>query len=55
MRRILLARDSLLTNALYRQSIGEAAIDAFLRLKQVYDPEMLFQSDLFRRVFQESV
>lgn len=50
-----LAKDSLLTNALYRRSIGDTAVEAFLHLKQRYDPEMLFQSNLFRRVFQASL
>jgi decaprenylphospho-beta-D-ribofuranose 2-oxidase len=50
--RFYLAKDSLLTNTLYRQSVGDEAVEAFLQFKQVYDPEMLFQSDLFRRVFQ---
>lgn len=50
--RFYLAKDSLLTNTLYRRSVGDAAVEAFLQLKQVYDPEMLFQSNLFRRVFQ---
>jgi decaprenylphospho-beta-D-ribofuranose 2-oxidase len=49
-----LAKDSLLTNILYRRSIGDDAVDTFLQLKEVYDPEMLFQSDLFRRVFQDA-
>jgi len=53
--RFYLAKDSLLTSALYRRSVGDAAVDTFLHLKQLYDPEMLFQSDLFRRVFQASV
>jgi decaprenylphospho-beta-D-ribofuranose 2-oxidase len=52
--RFYLAKDSLLTDALYRQSLGDAAVDAFLYLKHLYDPEMLFQSDLFRRVLQPS-
>jgi decaprenylphospho-beta-D-ribofuranose 2-oxidase len=52
--RFYLAKDSLLTSALYRQSVGDAAVEQFLRLKQQYDPEMLFQSNLFRRVFQPS-
>ena len=52
--RFYLAKDSLLTNTLYRRSIGDAAVEAFLHLKQQYDPEMLFQSNLFRRVFQAS-
>lgn len=53
--RFYLAKDSLLTNALYRQSVGDAAVEAFLDLKRLYDPEMLFQSNLFRRVFQAVV
>ena len=52
--RFYLAKDSLLTNTLYRRSVGDAAVEAFLHLKQQYDPEMLFQSNLFRRVFQAS-
>jgi decaprenylphospho-beta-D-ribofuranose 2-oxidase len=53
--RFYLAKDSLLTNSLYRRSVGDAAVEEFLRLKQQYDPEMLFQSNLFRRVFQVSL
>lgn len=53
--RFYLAKDSLLTHTLYRQSIGDAAVEAFLHLKQLYDPDMLFQSNLFRRVFQASL
>ncbi|MEJ2600012.1 MAG: FAD-binding oxidoreductase [Anaerolineales bacterium] len=50
--RFYLAKDHYLTHAQYRQSVGDQAVDAFLRLKQCYDPEMLLQSDLFRRVFR---
>jgi decaprenylphospho-beta-D-ribofuranose 2-oxidase len=50
--RFYLAKDSLLTPALYRRSVGGEAVEAFLRLKQRYDPDLLFQSDLFRRLFQ---
>jgi decaprenylphospho-beta-D-ribofuranose 2-oxidase len=53
--RFYLAKDSLLTHTLYRRSVGDAAVEAFLHLKQRYDPEMLFQSNLFRRVFQPSL
>jgi decaprenylphospho-beta-D-ribofuranose 2-oxidase len=53
--RFYLAKDSLLTHSLYRRSVGDAAVEAFLHLKQLYDPEMLFQSNLFRRVFQASL
>jgi decaprenylphospho-beta-D-ribofuranose 2-oxidase len=52
--RFYLAKDSLLTSTLYRQSVGDATVEVFLQLKQLYDPEMLFQSNLFRRVFQAS-
>jgi FAD/FMN-containing dehydrogenase len=53
--RFYLAKDSLLTHSLYRQSVGDAAVEAFLHLKQLYDPEMIFQSNLFRRVLQASL
>ena len=53
--RFYLAKDSLLTTTLYRRSVGGAAVETFLHLKQLYDPEMLFQSNLFRRVFQASL
>jgi FAD/FMN-containing dehydrogenase len=53
--RFCFAKDSLLTHALYRASVGEAAGEAFLQLKQRYDPELLFQSDLFRRVLCPSL
>ena len=52
--RFYLAKDRLLTHTQYRQSVGDAAVDTFLNLKQRYDPETLLQSDLFRRVFQPS-
>ncbi|QBD74583.1 FAD-binding oxidoreductase [Ktedonosporobacter rubrisoli] len=53
--RFYLAKDSLLTNRLYRRSIGDQTVEAFLKLKQFYDPEMRFQSNLFHRVFQASL
>jgi decaprenylphospho-beta-D-ribofuranose 2-oxidase len=49
--RFSLAKDALLTSALYRRSVGDAAVETFLDLKRRCDPGMLFQSDLFRRVF----
>ena len=52
--RFYLAKDHLLTHAQYRQSVGDEAVDAFLQLKQRFDPDALLQSDLFRRVFQPS-
>ena len=48
--RFYLAKDSLLTPGLYRQSLGDAPVDALLDLKRQLDPELRFQSDLFRRV-----
>lgn len=50
--RFYLAKDHFLTHTQYRQSIGEDAMDSFFHLKQCYDPQMLLQSDLFRRLFQ---
>ena len=52
--RFYLAKDSLLTSTLYRRSVGDATVEAFLHLKRMCDPEMLIQSNLFRRVFQAS-
>lgn len=52
--RFYLAKDGLLTSALYRASMGDATVDAFLQLKRRYDPDLLLQSDLFHRVFQTS-
>ncbi len=49
--RLYHAKDALLTHGLYRQSIGDAAVDAFLRMKRSLDPDDLLQSDLYRRVF----
>jgi decaprenylphospho-beta-D-ribofuranose 2-oxidase len=51
--RFYLAKDSLLTHALYCRSMGDARVEAFLQLKRRYDPDMLLQSNLFRRIFQE--
>jgi decaprenylphospho-beta-D-ribofuranose 2-oxidase len=50
--RLYLAKDALLTQDRLRQSVGDAAIETFLALKRQYDPDMLLQSDLFRRLFQ---
>jgi len=51
--RFYLAKDALLTQAQYRQSVGAAAVDGFLELKRQYDPDGRLQSDLFQRVFQQ--
>jgi|SRR5579859_3008192 len=50
--RFYLAKDQLLTQAQYRQSVGAAAVDSFLELKRRFDPDRLLQSDLYQRVFQ---
>lgn len=50
--RFYLAKDHYLTAAQYRASVGSDHLDAFLRLKQRFDPESLLQSDSFRRVFR---
>ena len=49
--RFYLAKDHFLTGVQYRQSIGDKAVDTFLRLKKQYDPDQLLQSDIFRRLF----
>ena len=50
--RFYLAKDHLLTQAQYRQTVGGEAVDTFLELKRQLDPETRLQSDLFQRVFQ---
>jgi decaprenylphospho-beta-D-ribofuranose 2-oxidase len=50
--RFYFAKDHFLTHKQYRQSMGDESIASFLRLKKCYDPEMVLQSDLFRRIFQ---
>ncbi len=52
--RFYLAKDHFLTPAQYRQSVGDETFEAFLGFKERFDPEMLLQSDLFRRVFRPS-
>jgi decaprenylphospho-beta-D-ribofuranose 2-oxidase len=49
--RFYLAKDRLLTAAQYRRSLGDSTVEAFLRLKRRLDPEGLWQSDLYRRLF----
>jgi decaprenylphospho-beta-D-ribofuranose 2-oxidase len=53
--RFYLAKDHFLTHAQYRRSVGDAVVDTFLQYKQRFDPEMLLQSDLFRRLFQPAL
>lgn len=49
-----LAKDHFMTPTQYRQSVGDQAVETFLKIKQRYDPETLLQSDLYRRLFQPS-
>ncbi len=49
--RFYLAKDSTLRPEVARAYLGEAALTAFRELKQRCDPESLFQTDLWRRVF----
>jgi FAD/FMN-containing dehydrogenase len=50
--RFYLAKDHFMTAEQYRRSIGAETVDTFLDLKRRYDPEAVFQSDLFQRLFQ---
>lgn len=49
--RFYLAKDDVLTAAEYARSVGQEHIDAFLALKRRLDPEGVWSSNLFRRVF----
>lgn len=48
--RLYLAKDSVLNAETFARSMGGERVERFLALKQTYDPEWLFQSDLFRRI-----
>jgi len=50
--RFYLAKDHFMTGEQYRASLGDAAVNTFLRLKQQVDPQTTLQSDVFRRIFQ---
>src|SRR5207253_2432156 len=52
--RLYLAKDSVLNSQTYARSMGMDRIERFLAVKRTYDPEHIFQSDLFRRVFAQS-
>jgi len=45
------AKDATLRPEYLRRSLGEDRIERFLSLKRLYDPAMMLQSDLFRRLF----
>jgi decaprenylphospho-beta-D-ribofuranose 2-oxidase len=50
--RFYLAKDSILTASQARQSFGDEVVREFLRLKRELDPNELFQSDMYRRLFR---
>jgi len=52
--RFYLAKDHFMTQTEYRRSLGDTAVNTFLDVKRRYDPEALFQSDLFHRVLGEA-
>lgn len=49
--RFYFAKDSLITAENVRRSLGDAAVDKFMKLKAEADPDNLLQSDLYRRCF----
>ena len=51
--RLYLAKDDVLDADSYARSIGMDRIERFLAIKRAYDPEGLFQSALFRRIFAQ--
>jgi len=50
--RLYLAQDRVLDAQTFRQMMGSEIIDRFSQIKAAYDPNTLFQSNLFRRLFQ---
>lgn len=52
--RFYFAKDSLLSPAARASLLGEERTRRFLALKKAVDPQCLFQTDLFRRVFGEA-
>ncbi|MGO8948761.1 MAG: FAD-binding oxidoreductase [Ktedonobacterales bacterium] len=51
--RFYLAKDHFQTREQYRRSVGDTVVDHFLELKERFDPESLWQSDLYHRLFAE--
>ncbi len=52
---LYLAKDDILDSETFAQSMGMDRIERFLAIKHAYDPEGLFQSDLFRRLFAQRI
>ena len=51
--RLYLAKDDVLDSDAFARSMGMDRIERFLAVKRAYDPEGLFQSALFRRIFAQ--
>jgi decaprenylphospho-beta-D-ribofuranose 2-oxidase len=49
--KLYVAQDKVLDAQTFRQMMGDETIDRFLQIKEAYDPNYLFQSNLFRRLF----
>jgi FAD/FMN-containing dehydrogenase len=49
--RLYLAKDDVLDADSYARSMGMDRIERFLAIKRAFDPEGLFQSALFQRIF----
>jgi FAD/FMN-containing dehydrogenase len=49
--RFYLAKDHFLTASQYRRSLGDSTVEEFVQLKRRLDPEDLWQSDVYRRLF----
>lgn len=50
--RLYLAQDRILESTTFQQMMGNYAVNRFLEIKRNYDPNYIFQSNLFRRLFQ---
>ncbi len=50
--RFYLAKDSTLRPEILRSYLGQETVENFRRLKAHYDPDMLLQSNMWRRLFQ---
>jgi FAD/FMN-containing dehydrogenase len=53
--RLYLAKDDVLDSGTYVRSMGMDRIEHFLAVKRAYDPEGLFQSALFQRIFTQDL
>lgn len=51
---LYLSKDCILDASTYIRSMGQDRIQRFLAIKETYDPETLFQSNLFRRLLAQN-